>query len=208
MDTAASVVSFEDANFTCLCALRDARAGFFDSLVNAANAYVDKEKVAPLTAQDIDLLRSDEAFQVAEFYYLVRKFELGDPRRVRPFLLRHNDDIVHLIENRERRQAQGLTESRLKDCLFSDIQIEKVVQQISDQRLRLDQADLGRLLGSLVSAETTRKAVVALAKGGLLHRHKIGQVLIVSPGILETLFDDHLRSIVDALHISFRERVQ
>jgi hypothetical protein len=86
--------------------------------------------------------------------------------------------------------------------LFSEQGIEKVVQQISDGHLRLDQSDLGRLLVTLISPETTRKAVVALAKGGLLTRVRIGQVLVVSNGVLESYFEKHLSAIVSDLKVA------
>jgi hypothetical protein len=58
---------------------------------------------------------------------------------------------------------------------------------------------MSRLLTTLISPETTRKAVLALAKGGLLNRVRIGEVLIVSPGTLEAYFHKHLHTIVSAL---------
>lgn len=115
-------------------ALRDARASFFDNLVNAARSYASENGLPSLSPDHVDVLRSEEVFQVAEFYYLVKKFDLGDPRRVRPFLLRHNDDINKLIADKERRHAQGLTESRLKEAFFSEVQIEAMVS--SGERLR------------------------------------------------------------------------
>jgi hypothetical protein len=48
------------------------------------------------------------------------------------------------------------------EAIFTEPQIEKVAQHCVDGRLRLDQTDLGKLLAPIVSAETTRKAVVAL----------------------------------------------
>jgi hypothetical protein len=80
------------------------------------------------------------------------------------------------------------------------MQIEKVVYEISEGKLRLDQSDLGSLLSPCMSPETTRKAVIALGKGGLLRRIKIaGRVIIVSAGILEGYFEKHLRAVVTSV---------
>ena len=182
----------------CLIALRDSRAAFFTEIMNHAGAEAAKT-ASQLTKEEADLLRSNEAFQVAEFFYLVRQFGLSDRRKIRLYLLRHNQDLEELIANKEKRELLGLSKSRLEDGLFSEQGIEKVVQQIADGKLRLDQSDLGRLLITLISPETTRKVVVALAKGGLLTRVRIGQVLVVSNGILESYFEKHLSAIVSGL---------
>lgn len=153
-----------------------------------------------LNTEDIDLLRSNEVFQIAEFYYLAQKYGLADRGKIRPYLLQHNEDMRELIANKAKRDALGLPKSRLEnEALFSDTQIQKVVQLVADGKLYLDQSDLGRLLCTLISAETTRKAVVVLGKAGFFDRIKIGSVLIVSNGKLETYFEKHLHSIVIAL---------
>jgi hypothetical protein len=114
-------------------------------------------------------------------------------------LERHNEDMEEYASNKEKRDLLGLSKARVEEALFSDTQIEKVVQNISDGKLRLDQTDLGRLLGTLRSPETTRKAVVALSKAGLLNRINIGQVIVVSTGALEKYFEAHLQRIVRML---------
>jgi hypothetical protein len=191
---------FESGDLQCLVALRDARAQFVDDLVTHARKYAaNAGPQSELTPEDLDILRTGGAFEIAEFYYLVQKFNLGDRRKIRPFLLRHNADIHEYIANKEKRDALGISVARLKESLFSETQIEKVVQQISDGRLRLSQTDLGCLLSLIMSVEKTRKAVVTLAKGGLLNRINIGQVLILSDGILEEYFERHLQLIVGRL---------
>jgi hypothetical protein len=62
-------------NLHVFCALREARAEFFESLVNSARSHVSESGSSKLSQEDVDLLRSDEVFQVAEFYYLVKKFD-------------------------------------------------------------------------------------------------------------------------------------
>lgn len=191
----------ETLELHCLIALRDARAGFYNDIVAHALAHGG----APLNADDVAALRGEEAFQIAEFYYLVERFSLGNPANARAFLGRHNEDLRELLADKEKRAAQGLSSARLQDCLFSDMQIEKVAHEISDGKLRLDQSDLGNLLSPCMSPETTRKAVIVLAKGGLLKRIKIGRVLIVSDGTLEKHFEKHLHSIVTSVRAAIEK---
>jgi hypothetical protein len=190
----------ESIELTCLIALREARAAFINEIVlhgrnHAAAANNSKNE---LTKEDIDLLR-DEGYHIAEFYYLVEQYKLADRTKIRLFLERHNEDMEEYASNKEKRDLLGLSKARVEEALFSDTQIEKVVQNISDGKLRLDQTDLGRLLGTLRSPETTRKAVVALSKAGLLNRINIGQVIVVSTGALEKYFEAHLQRIVRML---------
>jgi len=92
--------------------------------------------------------------------------------------------MKELLNDRSKRDRAGMTVQRVRAALFSPTQIERVVEHVADGRLRLDQSDLGRLLSQAISTETCRKTLVALAKGGLLNRINIGQVLVVSTGHL------------------------
>ena len=213
---AAEAAQAEPAEVTCLVALRDARASFQNEIVAHARKhfYGDRwksEVILPagardagpdrdrLTTEDIDSLRSNETHQIAEFYYLIWKFGLAERRKIRMYLQRHNDDMRAYIKDKEKRDLIGFPLARAKDAIFSETQIERVVQNVSENGLRLDQADLGRLLSTLMSPETTRKTLLSLAKGGLLNRINIGHVLVVSNGTLEGYYESHLRIIVDAL---------
>jgi hypothetical protein len=182
----------EPIELRCLLALQEARATFFKDIV--IHGLSNSETA--LGSEDIAALRGEEIFHIAEFYYLAHRYSLGEPTRIRAFLQRHNEDLNELLADKEKRAAQRLTTSRLKDCRFSEIQMEKVVQHISDGKLRLDQSDLGNLLARRMSPETTRKAVIALGKGRLLRRINIGRVLLISEGILESYFEKHLRAVI------------
>jgi hypothetical protein len=195
-------VDGEPIELRCLIALRDARAAFFNEIVAHAQSHCEN----PLSPDDVATLRGEEVFQIAEFYYLVDRYSLGEPIRIRSFLHRHNEDISELLSDKDKRAAQGLTTSRLQDCRFSEMQIEKVAHEISEGKLRLDQTDLGSLLSPCMSPETTRKAVIALGKGSLLRRIKIaGRVLLVSGGVLEGYFEKHLRAVVTSVEAALLE---
>lgn len=191
----------ESDEMRCLVALRAARSAFFANLVAHAQKLhsAEGQRQAPLVQEEIDLLRSDDAYQIAEFYYLIGELGLANRQRIRAYLRRHNADMQDLAKDRKRQQTMGLSPQRLEKAIFSDIQIEKVAENIVDDRLRLDQSDLGRLLAQNMSAETCRKVVVVLAKAGLLNRINIGQVMVASNGSLEGYFRDHLAQVVGAL---------
>jgi len=188
----------DDLDLQCLIALRDARSQLIDDLVTHAHRHVAETKVE-LTSEDLDILCTGGAFDVADFYYLVDRYGLNEKRNIRAFLLRHNADIDEYLSNKEKRTRLGISQQRLKESIFSETQIERIVQSVADGKLRLAQADLGCLLYSIMSAEKTRRAVVVLAKAGLLTRINIGMVLVVSNGTLEQYYERHLRSIVSHL---------
>jgi hypothetical protein len=170
---------------------------FVSDLLAHAREHATKSMPAiAFDKEELDLLVGNEAFAIAEFYYLASKHGLNDRRRMRDYLLRHNEYLEELIRDKDKRDELGKTVSRLKEGIFTDQAIAKVVQHISEGKIYLDQADLGRALTPMFSAETTRKAVIALAKGGLLDRFRIGQVLVASNGTLERYFEKHLSSIV------------
>lgn len=179
----------------CLGALRSARRQFFTDIVAHASQHSNDQ----ISKQDMDLLRSENTYQVAEFYYLVDDLQLSHKQKIRHILNRHNKDMEDLIANKQKRDLMGLLKQSVEKAIFSPIQIDKIVENIVDGKLRLDQSDLGRLLTQAMSPETCRKIIVSLAKGGLINRINIGQVLIVSNGVLESYFRKHLTAVVQEL---------
>jgi hypothetical protein len=128
-------------------------------------------------------------------------YRLNDPVRIAEFIDRHNDDMHELIKSAAALRRRGLLAHRVRTAIFSDEQKAKVVETAIDKgRLRLDQSDIGRFLSPVISPETCRKTLVALAESGLLERRNIGQVLVISTGVLEEYYRAHLRRIVDAIN--------
>ncbi len=196
----------ESIELLCLIALKDAREWFLNEILQNARTHDASKNKPELDEDDLDRLRGGEVYQIAEFYYLLQQYRLADQKRIRQFLLRHNDDMRALIADKQKRDALGLTTSRLEEGIFSETQIEKVVQQISDGKLRFDQKDVGRLLCSLFSIENTRKALVALDRGGWLTIVKTGHNLIMSSGRMEACFEQHLNKIVSSLRSAIQKR--
>lgn len=193
--------------FTCLDAIRTARAAFLNDVVSHAHRHETKLHATEQSAKTINVtaLRSENTFQVAEFYFLCEHFRLNDAERIAMFIERHNQDMTELLKNKDKARQQGLTPQRIQDAVFSKEQKAKVAENVVNTRLRLDQSDLGRFLAPVISAETCRKTLVALADGGLLERRNIGQVLVISSGILENYYRKHLRRIADAIKKGARQ---
>jgi hypothetical protein len=189
------------AELRCVGALRHARSSFFSDILSHARTHLSQTKsVETLTDEDIDELRSDATYQVAEFFYVARARKLADRETIRLFLRGHNEAMRGYIGDKTKRELTGVTVASAKKGLFSDIQINKVVENIVEGKLRLDQSDLGRILASVFAAETTRNAVISIAKGGLINRVRVGQVtLVVSNGVLEDYFHKHLSLIIKSI---------
>jgi hypothetical protein len=196
-----SGVSSADLEFACLDAVRTARAVFLDDVVLHAHGTRANLIATGKPAREIpvDTLRSDNTFQIAEFFYLCEHFKLNDSGRIALYIDRHNRDMEDLRNDGPKMLQQGLLPQRIQGALFTDEQKNKVVENVASGRLRLDQSDLGRFLSPVISPETCRKTLVALADGGLLERRNIGQVLVISTGALERYYRKHLRCIVEAV---------
>lgn len=194
----------ESRELTCLVALREARASFFHDVIAHARSHAEKHGTS-ITQDDVDLLRSENAYQVAEFYFLIEELNLSNRTKTKSFLRRHNADMQALLEDRPKREMMGLLRQRVEEAIFSEIQIEKVSENIIDGKLRLDQSDLGRLLSTIMSPETCRKVVVSMAKGGLINRINIGQVLVISNGNIERCFRAHLTRMSNGINARHQE---
>lgn len=172
---------------------------FFDVVVKHAREHWESTKPPSDIGGMISILRNDNTYQVAEFYFMLDEFGMSDPVCLGRFIDRHNQDMEELLASPDQMAAQGLPKARVFDAIFSSEQRAKVLENAARGQLRLDQSDIGRFLATLMSPETCRKTLVALASAGLLERKSIGQVIIVSSGVVEGFFRAHLRYIADAI---------
>ncbi|MEO0623644.1 MAG: hypothetical protein AAF183_15620 [Pseudomonadota bacterium] len=192
----------ETDELVCLSALRAGRAAFYRALCDrAAEAAPDKrrDRDGGLLRDYVALLRSDGAGQIAEFFYLIEELGLKDAERFREFLVEHNASMRGYLADPERMRALGLTPQRVEAALFSDEQMSFIKLVSPPGQIYLDQSALGRLLAEAMAPESCRRVAIALAEGGLLLRHQVGHVLISSDGTLESLYRQHLRSVVAAI---------
>lgn len=187
--------------FVCLDAMRTARAAFFDDIVSHAQRHQAELAASGKNygAVAVAMLRSDNAYQIAEFYYMAEEFQLSDPRKIACYVDRHNQDMHDLIRAPERLALHGVRKERISEAIFSNEEKAKVVENAACGRLRLDQSDVGRFLAPLISPETCRKTLVALSEGGLLERRNIGAVIVTSTGALEAYYRQHLQQMAEMI---------
>jgi hypothetical protein len=184
----------------CLSAIRKGREWLDTTIVNhmaeRLPSTADKEKA-------IATARSDNAYHVAEFFYVAEELQLFRPDRLPNLIARHNADMRDLLKDPKRAWNMGLSPQRVADAIFSDEQVRKIFegQDLDGQeRVNLDQSDVSRLLSPLMSIESCRQILRALSKGVLLKSWGYGRVFISSPGILEGYFREHLLIIDRAIY--------
>jgi hypothetical protein len=182
----------------CLGAFRQARADFFDAVVETAEAWRLSRGEPDLLWQERKLLRSEGVAQIAEFFFVLRDAGLTSPAALASFLSRHNADMQALLDSCSRGYTRfGLSAARIKGAMFEPHQVELILHESAGDTVTFDQRSLGKVLTQVMSFESCRTLVVLLASTGLLQRRDFrALVLISSNGTIESLFGQHLRSIV------------
>lgn len=172
--------------------LREARKDFFDELVHRS-ADQDEHFLAGL--------RQEPAYQISEFFYLLKAFGVDDEAKIKSFANLHNQHMAGLLDDRAKMRRLGLGPDRVRKAMLSEDNLGKVVENYKRGGSSFDQSDLSRLVVLLMSQETCRKIVVALARAGFLEREKTPyqSVLVRSTGVLEDIYARHLRALRHAV---------
>ncbi len=179
---------------TCLSAIREGRR-WFD-----AKMAEHMEEHFPTVAgngkvQATARVRGDDAYHVAEFFFVARELDLMHRDRLPRLIDRHNADMRALLGDEARMSIMGLSEDRVREAIFSEPQRGKILEgqgRDDEERLRLDQSDIAKLLSPLMATETCRQILLALTEGKLLTRRGSGRFFVASSGILEDYFREHL----------------
>ena len=168
--------------------LHEARADFHSALVEGSVAQ-DPHFVAQL--------RQESAYQMAEFFYLLRAFGLDGEAKLRRYVTLHNRHLEVLLEDRAKMRRLGLSPTRVRKGLFSSTSVPKLVENYRIGDAAIDQSDLSRFLIEVMSPETSRKTAVTLTKAGYLERRRspYQSVLVRSTGALERHFARGLRHV-------------
>jgi hypothetical protein len=142
-------------------------------------------------------LRSEPAYQLSEFLYLLRARGIDSVDAVRRLAELHNDYMANLLRDPQKMRRIGITKERLLDSMFTADTMPRLLQNWRDRPGSIDQSNLARLLASIMSSETCRKLVVVLSTAEFLERAKTpyGTVVISSNGFLERLFGECLREL-------------
>lgn len=140
-------------------------------------------------------LRQESFFQLAEFLFAIRTYELDSPQKIEAFADLHNEYLIAVREDRERMRRFGLTPDRIDAALFTGDNLRKLLANFAATPPAIDQSDLARFLVTVMSTETCRKLVLAAEKAGFLERTRspFGAMLVHSSGELERIYGLILR---------------
>lgn len=144
----------------------------------------------------LHLLRQEPTGQLAEFFYLLQCQGIRSVDQIETLAELHNSYVVAVSKDARKMLRMGLTSERLLDAMFTSDTMPRLLQNWRDEPGAIDQSNLARFLGAVMSPETCRKTVVACADAGFLARTKTpyGTFLIQSKGSLEALFSETLRA--------------
>lgn len=145
-------------------------------------------------------LRQESLYQLAEFLFALRGYELNDAAKLQKLASLHNDHLLAIRSDRERMRQYGLSIDRLESALFTGDVMRKLVANYEAAPGAIDQSDLARFLVTVMSAETCRKLIVACEKATFLERSRLpyGAVLVRSNGVLEDIVGSTLREARNA----------
>ena len=182
-----------DADITLFEEISSARMRFYDDIVDKRPAE---------STVEIRELRQETVFVIAEFFWLLRVFEIDTPEKLRAFGKSHNHNVLKLVDNKEDQIRLGVHAPRLREALFdSEEKLDRLEANCGNGAAQFSQSDLARFLVEYMSFERCRSTVKILTDAGFLKASKspFGAILICSSGQLEDAFADHIRSFRRAL---------
>lgn len=143
----------------------------------------------------LQILRQEPTQKLAEFLFLLQARQVETVGQIDRMAELHNEYIVRVTKDVDKMKRLGLTEDRLLQCIFTSDTRPRLIENWQQEQGAIDQSNLARFLGAVMSAETCRKVVVACAKAKYLRRTKTpyGTFLIKSEGALEQIFAQTLR---------------
>jgi hypothetical protein len=194
----------ESRELRCLTAITEGRLYFCEKLADHASRHLSSTNSRHHLDEIIRILRGDNTYNVAKFFYLMEELSLAIPDNLRMLIHRHNDDMNKLLGDTTRTRMMGLSPQRVEEAIFSADQEDKIFidnDLTADGKVQLDQSDLSKLLSPLMSPESCRQTMLTLAESGLLNRRGRGRLFISSSGVLERYFREHL-TLTDRLIIN------
>lgn len=155
------------------------------------------EKSADKSEDVQELIRAEAMFEFSEFFYLLKARAISEQSEIAMLAEMHNAHIVSLMKDHQKMKRLGLKPDRLLQAIFTADTLPRLLQNWRDKPGAMDQSNLARFLVTLMSAETTRKLIVAGVAAGFLDREKTpyGTLLVSSTGIMETIFGGAIRGL-------------
>lgn len=184
-----------DADITLFEEISSARMRFYDDIVNCCS---------PESTVKARELRQETVFVIAEFFWLLRVFEIDSPEKLRAFGETHNRNIHELIDSEEDQIRLGVHAPRLREALFdSEEKLNRLEANCRNGTAQFSQSDFARFLVEYMSFERCRSTIKTLSDAGFLKASKspFGAILISSSGQLEDAYADHIRSFRTALDV-------
>lgn len=172
---------------------------FVDAILEHAKNHRQSNSLSPIPEKDIRRLQmSHEGIaMVSEIFAILSRSDRNRAAHLRSILEAHNFSVKQGIGSQGR--GVGMPAKRLEAAGFSEQQISFTLRLSTDEKVAVDQRTLCKLLATVMSFESCRSLIVLLSDVGLLHREDIGNILITSPGHLETYYSNYLRTIADGL---------
>lgn len=188
----------------CMSAITDAKLWFLHAVLDAAIAFRAANPVDgsfELDDEELDKLRTDAVTYIAELFFLIKDTDLREPRDLEAYFERHNEAVraklAALDASGSLYTKDGLSRSRIVDGILSEDQIQTILDEAEDGRLQFSQNALGCLLIDAMAAETCRTTIGTLVATGFLKKRGEKSIRVRSTGVLERLYKEHLRMIID-----------
>jgi len=177
-----------DKDLILLENMRQSRKDFVEQLCAASK--IREETV-------LAILRSEAAYQFAEFFYLLRARSIDSVDALQSLAEMHNDFLVELAKDKVKMARLGLRSDRVLDAMFTADTLPRLLQGWRERAGTFDQSNLSRFLLTVMSSETCRKVVVACHKAGFLTRERTayGTTVVYSNGSLENIYGSCLRQL-------------
>lgn len=188
-----------------LRAIRNSRAKFRNAVLAAARSHRQAnplDGLTTLTGEEVQSLQSAGMESIAELLFVQSDLELNkDAERIEQFLTKHNQDMQALVseltEQRRHKVEGGASLTALRKSFFTEARIQELVVATQFGGAYFSQSDIGRILICLMSPETCRKYLETLGDCGFLVRQGSSAIPIRSRNIIENLYREHMRRIVE-----------
>ena len=153
----------------------------------AASAVSD-EKV-------LHTLRLEPASQMAEFFFSLACFNISTPDQLDRLAELHNGYVVTVSKDKDKMVRLGLNSDRLLAAMFTADTRPRLIENWRDRPGAIDQSNLARFLGIVMSAETCRKTIVACGEAAFFQRWRTtyGTSMLCSTGVIEKIYGETLR---------------
>lgn len=168
--------------------IRQARLSFGETVSAASGCAEPKHLVQ---------LRSEPAYQMAEFLYSLRVYGIEAVEDLDRFVGLHNDYVVSLTRDAAKLRRLGLTEERALASMFTADTRPRLLQNWKERPGAIDQSNLARFLVAVMSTETCRKILIDFELAGFIKRERspYGTVVVWSTGTVERIFGEMLRDL-------------